>query len=101
MVVSWSVIVTSIFLIDTIAAGNTRDQALREQILYQARLNALSEEVELRTAEAVQAQERFSGAMDQVAAMQVRLLGSEERRRELETAVDVIQATLRRTIHEQ
>jgi murein DD-endopeptidase MepM/ murein hydrolase activator NlpD len=100
-VVAWSVIVTSIFLIDTIAAGNTRDQALREQILYQARLNALSEEVELRTAEAVQAQERFSGAMDQVAAMQVRLLDSEERRRELETAVDVIQATLRRTIHER
>jgi murein DD-endopeptidase MepM/ murein hydrolase activator NlpD len=33
--------------------------------------------------------------------MQTRLLDSEERRRELETAVDVIQATLRRTIDER
>jgi murein DD-endopeptidase MepM/ murein hydrolase activator NlpD len=39
--------------------------------------------------------------MNQVAAMQVRLLDSEERRRELATAVDVIQATLRRTIDER
>jgi murein DD-endopeptidase MepM/ murein hydrolase activator NlpD len=100
-VVAWSVIVTSVFLIDTISAGNVRDQAQREQIMYQTRLNALSEEVELRTAEAVQAQQRFSGAMDQVAAMQLRLLDSEERRRELETAVNVIQSTLRRTIDER
>lgn len=100
-VVAWSVIVTSVFLIDAISAGNARDQAQREQMMYQARLNALSDEVELRTSEAVQAQERFSGAMDQVAAMQLRLLGSEERRRELETAVNVIQATLRRTIAER
>ncbi|MHA7886814.1 DUF5930 domain-containing protein [Roseicyclus sp.] len=100
-VVAWSVIVTSVFLIDAISAGNARDQAQREQMMYQARLNALSDEVELRTSEAVQAQERFSGAMDQVAAMQLRLLSSEERRRELETAVNVIQATLRRTIAER
>ena len=43
----------------------------------------------------------FASAMDQVAAMQVRLLESEERRREMETAVDVIQSTLRRTIGER
>ena len=39
--------------------------------------------------------------MDQVAVMQVRLLDAEERRRELETAVDVIQATLRRTMEDR
>ena len=99
--IAWSVIVTSVFLIDTISAGGAREQAQREQVMYQTRLNALSDEVDMRTAEAVQAQERFSGAMDQVAAMQRRLLASEERRRELETAVDVIQSTLRRTIDER
>jgi murein DD-endopeptidase MepM/ murein hydrolase activator NlpD len=99
--VAWTVIITSIFLIDTMSAGNLREQAQREQFTYQNRLNALSHEVENRTAEAVQAQQRFSTAMDQVAVMQVRLLESEERRRELETAVDVIQTTLRRTIGER
>lgn len=101
VLVAWTVIVTSVFLIDMISAGNSRDQAQRAQIMFQTRLNALADQVDLRTSEAMQAQERFSTAMNQVAAMQVRLLDSEERRRELETAVDVIQATLRRTIDER
>jgi murein DD-endopeptidase MepM/ murein hydrolase activator NlpD len=101
VLVAWTVIVTSVFLIDMISAGNSRDQAQREQFLFQTRLNELSDQVDVRTQEAMQAQDRFSVAMDQVAAMQVRLLESEERRRELETAVDVIQATLRRTIGER
>jgi murein DD-endopeptidase MepM/ murein hydrolase activator NlpD len=88
-------------LIDAISAGSARDQAARESLEFHNRLNALSYEVEVRTAEALQAQERFSTAMDQVAAMQVRLLESEELRRELETAVDAIQATLRRTIRDR
>jgi len=99
--VGWTVIITAVFLIDTISAGSARDQVARESIAYHERLNALSSAVELRTAEALQAQERFSTAMDQVAAMQVRLLDAEERRREMETAVDVMQATLRRNIHDR
>ena len=101
VLIAWSVIVTSVFLIDMISAGNARDQALREQLLYQARLNEMSDEMEIRASEAAHAQDRFASAMDQVAAMQVRLLESEERRREMETAVDVIQSTLRRTIGER
>lgn len=101
VLVAWTVIVTSVFLIDMISAGNSREQAQREQYLFQTRLNELSTQVEVRAHEAMQAQDLFSAAMDQVAAMQVRLLESEERRRELETAVNVIQATLRRTIGER
>lgn len=100
-VLGWTVIITAIVLIDAISAGSARDQAARESLEFHNRLNALSYEVEVRTAEALQAQERFSTAMDQVAAMQVRLLESEELRRELETAVDAIQATLRRTIRDR
>lgn len=99
--VGWSVIMTSVVLIDAISAGSARDQAARDHTAYHDRLNALSYAVELRTAEALQAQERFSTAMDQVAAMQLRLLQSEERRRELEDAVDVMQASLRRNIHDR
>lgn len=99
--VGWTAIVTSIFLIDAISAGGARDQAAREQLAYQTRLNTLSDERDLRVNEARQAQERFAVAMDQVSEMQSRLLASEERRRELETAVDVIQTTLRRTMNER
>lgn len=99
--VGWTVIVTSFFLIDTISAGNARDVAVREQAMYQERLNLLASERDARAGEASAAQDRFALAMDQVSAMQTRLLDSEEHTRELETAVDVIQATLRRTIDER
>ncbi|MEJ6394758.1 DUF5930 domain-containing protein [Gymnodinialimonas sp. 2305UL16-5] len=97
----WTVIVTSFFLIDTISAGNARDLAAREQQMYQERLNDLALERDARAAAAAAAQDRFALAMDQISVMQTRLLDSEERRRELETAVDVIQTTLRRTIDER
>ncbi|MEM7721572.1 MAG: M23 family metallopeptidase [Pseudomonadota bacterium] len=99
--VGWTVIVTSFFLIDSLGADNARETAAREQQLYLERLNYLSAERDARTDEAMRSQDRFALAMDQVAEMQVRLLASEERRRELETAVDVIQGTLRDTILER
>lgn len=99
--VGWCTIVTSIFFIDTISAGGAREQAAREQATYQERLNAMSVERDARATEAQQAQDRFAVAMDQVSRMQSRLLASEERRRELETAVDVIQTTLRTTMSER
>ncbi len=99
--VGWTVIVTAIFLIDSISAGSVRDQAERAQIAYETRLNAISSERDARASEAQASQERFSVAMDEVSAMQSRLLASEERRRELETAVEVIQTTLRRVMGER
>jgi murein DD-endopeptidase MepM/ murein hydrolase activator NlpD len=99
--VSWTAIVTSIFLIDTISSGNARETAQREQIAYMERLNVLSAERDARATEALQAQNRFALAMDQVSQMQVRLLESEERRRELETAVDVIQGNLRTVMQDR
>ncbi len=99
--VGWTVIVTSIFLIDSISSGGVREEAERAQAAYQERLNLISEERDTRAAEARASQTRFSVAMAEVSDMQSRLLTSEERRRELETAVDVIQNTLRRVISER
>ncbi|MBF9029810.1 peptidoglycan DD-metalloendopeptidase family protein [Rhodobacterales bacterium HKCCE3408] len=99
--IGWTTIVTSIFLIDTISAGSVRQQAEREQIVYRERLNAISAERDANLAAAHAAQQRFTVAMREVSDMQSRLLASEERRRELETAVDVIQGTLRRTMTER
>ncbi len=98
---AWTILATAIILMDAISAGSGRDQALRQQALYEQRLTALSQDRDARAEEAARAQERFNLALEQVAAMQGRLLASEDRRRELETGIDVIQNTLRRTIKER
>merc|ERR1711971_1198205 len=51
--------------------------------------------------EAESAHERFAVALSEVSKMQSQLLASEERRRELETGIKVIQKTLRTTIDER
>jgi len=97
----WTVIVTAIFLIDSISSDGVREQAERTQLAYEQRLNAISDERDTRAAEAQASHDRFAVAMSEVSAMQSRLLASEERRRELETAVEVIQTTLRRVMAER
>jgi len=97
----WTVIATSILLMDSIGSGTLREQARRDQFLYEARLNTLSAERDQRAEEAANAQERFSVALDRISEMQSTLLDSEERRKELETGIEVIQATLRSTVEER
>jgi murein DD-endopeptidase MepM/ murein hydrolase activator NlpD len=97
----WAILATSILLLESISAGSGREQAQRQQVLYEARLNALSADRDLRAEEAVSAQERFNLALKEVSDMQARLLASEDGRREMETGVEVIQNTLRRTIKER
>ncbi|MBC2835631.1 DUF5930 domain-containing protein [Paragemmobacter straminiformis] len=99
--VGWTILATAILMMDTIGAGSSREQTQRQQAEYEQRLNRMSDDRDRRAEETVRAQERFNLALTQVAAMQSRLLASEDRRRELETGIDVIQKTLRRTIKER
>jgi murein DD-endopeptidase MepM/ murein hydrolase activator NlpD len=101
LAVGWFLLASAILLMDFINAGSSRDQIQRQTDLFEQRLNDLSSDRDLRVAEAAGAQERFNLALKQVSAMQERLLASETRLRELETGIDVIQSTLRRTIHER
>ncbi|WP_323764233.1 M23 family metallopeptidase [Marinovum sp.] len=95
LVIAWSIIATAILLMDSIGAGNFREQARRDQQTYMARLNSLSQERDARANDALAAQARFNSALEQISVMQSELLGSEIRRRELETGMEVVQATLR------
>lgn len=101
LLLGWTILATSILMMEAISAGSGRDQAQRQQALYEARLNALSADRDLRAEEAVRAQERFNLALKEVSDMQARLLASEDGRRETETGIEVIQNTLRRTIKER
>lgn len=99
--VAWSIIATAFILMDSIGSGNVRDQAKREQALYEMRLNELSTERDARAEEALMAQERFNAALEQISRMQVTLLDSEDRRKEMEKGIEVIQTALRRTMKER
>ncbi|RMD89758.1 MAG: M23 family peptidase [Alphaproteobacteria bacterium] len=101
LLVGWTIVASAILLMDSIGSGSLREQAERERLLYEERLNRLSEERDRRAEEALLAQERFNTALAQVSRMQSALLASEDRREELERGIEVIQATLRRTIAER
>lgn len=101
LLLGWTVVVTSFFLIGAITSGSNRDQTARAQIAYETRLAALSSERDTRAEEAEQALERFYSALEEVSKMQGTVLASEQRVRELETGIEVIQRTLRRTVVER
>ncbi|MCB2114927.1 MAG: peptidoglycan DD-metalloendopeptidase family protein [Rhodobacteraceae bacterium] len=101
VILSWTIAATAIILMDSVGSGSAREQARREQANYEARLDSLSVERDQRAQEAIAAQQRFAVALDQVSQMQSKLLASEERRKELETGIGVIQTTLRRTMTER
>jgi murein DD-endopeptidase MepM/ murein hydrolase activator NlpD len=98
---AWTIVATALIMMDSIGAGSAREQSARQQAMFEERLNALSADRDLRADEAARAHERFNLALGQVSEMQERLLASEDRRRELETGVEAIQDTLRRTIKER
>ncbi|MDE4132128.1 DUF5930 domain-containing protein [Phaeobacter sp. QD34_3] len=99
--VGWSIIATAIVLMDSIGAGNFREQAKRDQMTYRSRLDAIASERDSRAEEALAAQRRFNAALAQISDMQSELLASETRRRELETGIEVIQTTLRETMSQR
>lgn len=101
LLVAWAIIATAILLMDSIGSGNFREQAKRDQRTYQSRLNDLSAQRDARAQEALAAQNRFNAALAQISVMQSELLTSETRRHELETGIEVIQATLRDTMNDR
>lgn len=94
LVLAWSIIATAILLMDSIGAGNFREQAKRDQETYQLRLRMMAEERDARATEAAMAQQRFAQAVEQVAVMQTELLQSEMRQLELRKGLDVVQTNL-------
>jgi len=101
LVLGWTIVATAILIMDAIGSESSRDQALRNRVVYEARLDQLARERDERAADARAAQQRFAAALGQISAMQSELLESEERRRELEKGIGVIQTTLRRTMNER
>ena len=101
VLVGWSIVASAILLMDGIGSSSFRDQAARDQTIYENRLNALITDRDGRASEALAAQERFDATLDQVSDMQSELLDVETRRQEAEVALRLAQDTLRRTLAER
>jgi murein DD-endopeptidase MepM/ murein hydrolase activator NlpD len=97
----WMIVASSIVLMDSIGSGKLRDQASRDLVLFESRVNELASERDTRANEAAAAQSRFNVALTQISAMQSELLSSEERVRELQTGLTAVQSTLRRTMKDR
>lgn len=101
LLVGWAIVASAVLFMNALGAGNLRDQASRQQQLYEQRLNELASERDARAEEARLAHERFAKALSEVSHMQTILLASDARRTELERGIEVIQGTLRRTMAER
>ncbi|MEO8530115.1 MAG: M23 family metallopeptidase [Deltaproteobacteria bacterium] len=98
LALGWTIFSSAAVVMDSIGSGNVREQALRDRANYEVRLNELSDLRDERAAEALEAQNRFNLALANVSQMQSALLASEERRRELEKGIEVVQSNLRDVI---
>ncbi|TCP23078.1 murein DD-endopeptidase MepM/ murein hydrolase activator NlpD [Rhodovulum adriaticum] len=97
----WAMVATALLLMDGVGAASLRDLAQREQALYETWLDEVSTARDIHAEEVRAARDRFNVAMAEVSRMQSELLASEERRRELETGIELLQGTLRKTIAER
>lgn len=91
-VTGWAAVATSILALDHL--GGTGSAAQPDAAAVERQLIDLAAERDARAAEAAAARKSFTAALDQVSAMQTQLLAAEERRRELESGIGAMQASL-------
>lgn len=97
----WTLFASAHLVVGTLTASDADTRARLSQTDYEFRLNTISDERDKRALEAQTAQERFYIALEQISDQQSALLKSEDRRKELETGIEVIQRTLRKTMKER
>ncbi len=98
ILLAWTILATAIFLMDTLGAGNFREQAVLDQQSYQSRLKTISNERDLRSDETKTAHRKFDLALREVAGKQSQLLELEVRRRELAISMATVQEKLQKSL---
>ncbi len=97
----WTIVSSAMLVLHGFGSGTLYERALRDQAVYEARLNGLAIERNAHARKAADANDRLAAALAEISTIQSRLLRSEDRRRELETGVDVIASTLRESMKER
>ena len=93
-IVAWSIISVAIVAMDSLGAGNFREQALRDQENYQSRLMSLAEERDFQLDLSRQAQFKFEKAFGHISFLQEALMENEIERKELTTALTLLKTKL-------
>ncbi len=93
-IVAWSIISIAIVAMDSLGAGNFREQALRDKENYQSRLMSLAEERDLQIDFSRQAQIKFEEALSHIAFLQEAIMEGEIQRKELSAALTLLKNKL-------
>ena len=101
LIIAWSIVATAILLIDSIGAGNFREQAIRDQETYQQRLQIMASERDASVKTATAVMTSYEAALAEIATMQERLLAQEVDRLELSSGVGVLQSNLNAALVER
>ena len=94
-IVAWSIISIAIVAMDSLGAGNFREQALRDQENYQSRLISLEEERDFQLDLSRQAQFKFEEALVHISFLQEELMEGEIERKELTAALALLKNKLK------
>lgn len=101
VLVGWSVIATSLLVIDIVKGAGAREQALTERTLYERRLGEMAEARDAHRLAALQAQDTYAEALQELSAFQDRLFAAELRIRELDQSHAALERVLTETMSER
>ena len=92
--IAWSIFSIAVITMDSLGAGNFREQAIRDQENYQLRLMSLAEERDFQQDASKQTQIKFEKALKHISKLQEELMEIEIERKELTSALDIVQSKL-------
>lgn len=93
-IAAWSIISIAIVAMDSIGAGNFREQALRDKENYQSRLMSLAEERDFHLDLSRKAQFKFEEAFSHISFLQEVIMEGEIERKELTAALNLLKNKL-------
>ena len=93
-IVAWSIISIAIVAMDSLGAGNFREQALRDKENYQSRLMSLAEERDFQLDLSRKAQFKFEEAFSHISFLQEVIMEGEIERKELTAALTLLKNKL-------
>ena len=92
--IAWSIFSVAIITMDSLGAGNFREQAIRDQENYQLRLMSLAEERDYQQDSSRQTQIKFEKALAHISKLQEELMEIEIERKELTSALNIVKSKL-------
>jgi len=92
--IAWSIFSIAVIMMDSLGAGNFREQAIRDQENYQLRLMSLAEERDYQQDSSRQTQIKFEEALAHISKLQEELMEIEIERKELASALNIVKSKL-------